>query len=163
MRTAISSAVTLATAMAGSLVIGVTPAVAHGDGCQNVTRSVDEGLDLVGIAGVDLKQSTVWTNCATHTHPRTLTFTLYLSGDEEQDWASGYPDDYLYYNCKVLTDGRVADTWDGYLTYNDRSDAHSVDDQSRMLYPNKPRTTCTGKVVRDYEGDGEFHISKKAL
>jgi hypothetical protein len=148
-------------AVAGSVLVGAGAASAHGDGCHSVTRT--GGAPLYGIGGVDMKQATVWSNCNTHTHPRTMTFTLYLSGDEEQDWASGYPDDYLYYSCKVRTDGRVADTWSGYLSYNDRSDAHSVDDQSRMLYPYHPRTTCTGKVVRDWEGDADFSFSERAL
>lgn len=153
-------ATTLATAVA---LVQAAPASAHGDGCSYRTSRATVSVVDGWYDQVDIDQSTVWSNCNTHTHPReaTIKFT-FRSADDERDWKND-PDDYITYSCKVLTNNGVVDSWSGKLNYGDRVDGHTISDQSKMYYKNNPRTVCTGKVHEDWAGDWTWKSVGKAI
>lgn len=147
----LTAAMTLA--MTSLLAVGA-PAVADGS-CDMTPRYANEGY------GVKVRMTTLWENCASHTHPKSFGIRVtFGSIEDEVDWEDD-PDDYVTYTCKVVTDNRVLEQWSGRLSYNDRTDGVTFP-AAKMYYPNHPRTRCWGKIVEDFEQDTEFDLTKLA-
>lgn len=156
-------ATSVATAVAAML-LTAPPAAADGAGCKY--RTVDSTWTNVqyGELDVDIRSTSTWQNCNTHTHPKQVGITFTFEDDDaDRDWKYDEDDDYITYECVVKTDNRVADKWTGRLDWSDRSDGHTVSDQSLMYYNNDPRVVCTGTVHRDYESDWDFRYVGRPL
>jgi hypothetical protein len=153
-----AAALAVATAL-----LGAASAGAHGNGCSNATARDSWSGSLGDDVQVRMNQTTSWTNCNTHTHPREIGISfVFITDDDERDWRND-DDDYVTYDCSVRTDERLAASWSGRLDYNDRADGFTVGDQSQMLYPNHPRTVCSGTIVQDWSPNFDWRTVSRPL